>query len=74
MQEMQEMRVQSLGQEGTIEEEMATCSSILTWKIPWRKEQRVGYNWVTEHTCMHKRKILIGKGKYTVKVVNQPYL
>ena len=45
MQEMQEMRVQSLGQEGTIiEEEMATCSSILTWKIPWRKEQRVGYN------------------------------
>ena len=32
---MQEMWVQSLGQEDLLEKEMATHSSILTWKIPW---------------------------------------
>ena len=32
---MQEMWVQSLGQEAPPEEEMATHSSILAWKIPW---------------------------------------
>ena len=32
---MQETRVQSLGQEDPLEEEMATHSSILSWKIPW---------------------------------------
>ena len=35
---MQEMQVQSLGQEDPLEEEMATCSSILAMKIPWKKE------------------------------------
>ena len=35
---MQEMRVQSLGQEDPLEKEMATYSSILAWKIPWTKE------------------------------------
>ena len=35
MQEMQERQVRSLGQEDPLEEEMATCSSILAWKIPW---------------------------------------
>ena len=34
MQESREMRVQSLGQEDSLEEEMATHSSILAWKIP----------------------------------------
>ena len=29
------MRVQSLGQEDPLEEEMATHSSILAWDIPW---------------------------------------
>ena len=32
------MRVQSLGQEYTLEEKMATHSSILAWKIPWTEE------------------------------------
>ena len=32
---MQEIRVQSLGQENPLEKEMATHSSILAWKIPW---------------------------------------
>ena len=35
---MQEMRVQSLGQEDPLEEEMTTCSSILAWRIPWTEE------------------------------------
>ena len=38
MQETQGMRVQFLGWEDPLEEEMATHSSILTWKIPWRGE------------------------------------
>ena len=35
---MQETRIQSLGQEDPLEKEMATCSSILTWIIPWTEE------------------------------------
>ena len=35
---MQEMRVQSVGQEDPLEEEMATHSSILAWRIPWTEE------------------------------------
>ena len=31
---MQETQVQSLGQEDTLEKEMATHTSILAWKIP----------------------------------------
>ena len=38
MQEPQETQVQSLGQENPLEEEMATRSSILAWKIPWSEE------------------------------------
>ena len=50
---MQETWVQSLGQEDPLEKEMATHSSILTWRIPWTEEpdrlqstglQRVGHN------------------------------
>ena len=35
---MQETPVQSLGQEGPLEKEMATHSSILAWEIPWTEE------------------------------------
>ena len=35
---MQEMRVRSLGWEDLLEEEMATHSSILAWRIPWTEE------------------------------------
>ena len=34
MQDMQEMKVWSLDQEDSLEEEMATHSSFLAWKIP----------------------------------------
>ena len=54
MQEMQETRVQSLCQEDPLEEEMATHSSIISWRIPWTKDpgglqsignQRVRHDW-----------------------------
>ena len=35
---MEEMQVQSLGQEDLLEEEMATHSSILAWEIPWTEK------------------------------------
>ena len=50
---MQETRIQSLGQEDPLEKEMATCSSILAWRIPGSGEpgglpsmglHRVGHN------------------------------
>ena len=54
MQEMQENGIWSLGREHPLEEEMATHSSILAWRIPWTEEpgglqsmglQRAGHNW-----------------------------
>ena len=38
MQETQETQVQSLSQEDLLEEEMATHSNILAWRIPWSEE------------------------------------
>ena len=38
MQKMQETPVQSLGQKDSLEEDMATHSSILAWRIPWTEE------------------------------------
>ena len=35
---MQETWARSLGRENPLEEDMATHSSILAWKIPWTKE------------------------------------
>ena len=38
MQEAQKALVRSLGQEDPLEEEKATHSSILAWKIPWTEK------------------------------------
>ena len=35
---VQETQVPPLGQEDSLEKEMATNSSILAWKIPWMEE------------------------------------
>ena len=35
---MHETQVQSLGQEDPLEEDMATHSSTLTWRVPWTEE------------------------------------
>ena len=44
---MWETQVQSLGREDLLEKGMATHSSILAWRIPWREEsgrlQSVGF-------------------------------
>ena len=56
---IQEMWVQSLGQQDLLEQEMTTCSIILAWKIPWTEEpgrlpsmrlQRFGHHWTCPHT------------------------
>ena len=59
------MRVQSLGGEDPLEEEMATQSSNLAWEIPWTEEpgwlqsmgsQRIRHDLATEHiatTCSY---------------------
>ena len=53
---MRETPVRSLGGEEPLEKEMATQSSILAWRTPWRKEpgrlqsmgsQRVRHDWAT---------------------------
>ena len=38
MQQTQETQVLSLGQEDSLEKEMATHSSILAWETPWTEE------------------------------------
>ena len=56
---MWETQVWSLDWEDPLKKEMATHSSTLAWKIPWRKEpgrlqsmglQRVGHDWATSHS------------------------
>ena len=58
---MQENLVQSLGLEPPLQEEIATHSSILAWKIPWTEEpgglqstglQRVTHDWAHTHTSL----------------------
>ena len=60
---MQETQVPSLGPEDPLEEDVATHSSILAWRIPRTKEpgglqsiesQRVGHNW-SDLAHMHAR-------------------
>ena len=55
---MQETRVQSLGREDPLKEEMATHASILAWEIPWTEapgrlqstgSKRLGHGLATEH-------------------------
>ena len=36
--QIQEIQVQSLGQEDPLEKETATHSSVLAWEIPWTEE------------------------------------
>ena len=63
VQEQQDMQVRPLSQEDPLEEEMATHSSILAWKIPWTEEpgrlQSMGSKELdtTDHVCTHKLNI-----------------
>ena len=58
---MQEILIPSLGREDPLEDKMATCSSILAWKIPWTEEPGRLQSWgrkesdtteVTWHICI----------------------
>ena len=57
--EMPETWVQSLGQEDTLKEGMATHSSILAWKIPWTKKPQFSRSVVSDslqpHELQHAR-------------------
>ena len=61
MQEMYETQVRSLGQEDALEEEMATHSKILAWKISWTEEsgglQPIGFQRVDTTERARIRKI-----------------
>ena len=52
------MQVQSLGQEDPLAKEMANCSSILAWEIPWTGEpgrlQSMGSQ-IVRHDLMTKQ-------------------
>ena len=59
---MQETQVQSLGQENSLQKEMATHYSILAWAMPWTKEpgmlesmgsQRVGHDLATKQQLQY---------------------
>ena len=61
---MQEMQVRSLSWEDPLEKEMATCSSFLTWEIPWTEEpgrlQSTGHKHISvRHNLVTKQPILI---------------
>ena len=67
-----QMWIQSLGQEDTLEEEMAAHSSIPTGRIPWAEEpgglqsmgsQRLRHDWATMHAHKHS---------FSNKPTNQP--
>ena len=50
---IQEIQIQFLGQEDSLEEEGATHSSILGWKIPWTEEPKGLYSpWGQEDSDM----------------------
>ena len=72
-------RVQSWGQEDTLEKGMATHSSILAWEIPWTEEpgrlqsmglQRSGHNLVTKQ----QNKILGGLNEINACEMLRPVL
>ena len=80
-----ETRIRSLGREDPLEEDMATHSRILAWRIPWTQEpgglvsmgsQRVGHNWGNlAHSIVmrHKTRPLRQQGPWTSSWVRQKW-
>ena len=52
MQKMHETWVQSLDWEDPLKKKMATCSSILAWRIPWAEEPSRLSPWSREESNM----------------------
>ena len=66
------MPVPSLGQEDALDQETATPSSILGWKIPWTEEpgglqsmrsQRVRHDWLSMHSMQATNQMVTGEAK-----------
>ena len=53
MQDTQETWVRSLGAEDPLEKEMATESSILSWRIPWTEEPERGIQFIILQRVEH---------------------
>ena len=53
VEELQETRVQSLGREDSLEEGMATHSSILAWRIPWTQKEPGWLRYIGSHRVEH---------------------
>ena len=65
-------RRRRLGQEDSLEEEMATRSSVLAWEILWTEDpgwlqtmgsQRAGHSWAHTHTRIAEKCPIIAQGK-----------
>ena len=74
---MQGTQVQSLRQEDPQEREMATHSSTLAWRIPWREEpgglqstgsQRVGHDWATSLSLSYIYVLVMDRGAWRAAV------
>ena len=77
MQETSETQVKSVGREDPLEDEMATCSSVvLAWQIPWTEEpgrlQSMGsqsqtwLKWLSMHARTHAYWLLLHTIRYNV--------
>ena len=72
----QETHVQSLNREDPLEEEMATCSCILAWRIPWTQDPGgLQSMWLQSRTWL-SRQVLLQQGAviffiyFTVKTLH----
>ena len=75
--------VWSLGWEDPLEEEMATRSSFLAWKIPWTEEsgwlqtmgsQKVGHDWAHMHSLSNGTDHFQHKCLYNNLPLTQPFV
>ena len=74
---MQKMWVWYLGQKDPLEEEMATHSSTLAWRIPWTEEpgglQFLGLQRIGHHLVTQQQQLLVHVGDHEVKGVKTTF-
>ena len=82
MQELQEMWVSSVSWEDSLEEKMATHSSIFTWRIPRTEEpdgiqsmgsQRVWHNWMNRSRRRRNKHLLLSGNYFRNITVNKVF-
>ena len=75
----QETRVQSLGQEDSVEKGMATYSSILAWRIPWTESLAVMELDTTEQLslstkpdlCLNSLSVIYNRNIQTIEIYSE---